>query len=205
MGAPVHHRMLLIYHDAWFATVGGVVITAIVALPLLPLAAGVLARIRRALGMSPRHAWRSSALDVGLLYGVGVPIWLTMLPGGNREISLVPFRDMATLPPYEIVGNMLLLAAVGALVPLRFRALASVPRATLVAMALSCAIETCQYVLPIGRVASVDDVILNTAGAAVAALGSWMWWRPGARGDALTREASEEGDTLTSDPILLTR
>lgn len=154
----------------------GVVVAAIVALPLLPLVAAVLASARRVAGRPPALAWRTSILDVCLVYGTVIPIWLTMLPGGESGVSLVPFRDMATTPPYEIVGNMMLLAAVGLLAPMRFRALASVTRTTLVAMALSCAIETCQYVLPIGRVASVDDVLLNTTGAALAAMFSRPWW-----------------------------
>lgn len=170
------HRMLLIYHDAWFQTITGVVVTAILMLPFLPLAVSALALVRRRLGDERRLARRIAVLDVGLAYGTLLPIWLTMLPGGNREISLIPFRDLATMPPYQIVGNLMLLSALGFLAPVRYRVLASLPRTALLAMAVSCAIETAQYVLPIGRVASVDDVLLNTTGAALAAIVSRPWW-----------------------------
>lgn len=197
-----HHRMLLIYRDAWFQTETGVVLTALLLLPFLPLAVRALAWVRRRLGQAPRRARRTATLEVGLAYGTAIPIWLTMLPGGNREISLVPFRDMATMPPYEIVGNLLLLSAVGFLVPLRFRRLASVPRTALVAMAVSGAIETCQYLLPVGRVASVDDVILNTVGAAAAALVSRPWWASSRGG--ITRPAPDR-PTWQSDPLRASR
>lgn len=197
-----HLRMLLIYRDAWFQTETGVVLTALLLLPFLPLAVRALAWVRRRLGQDPRRARRTATLEVGLAYGTAIPIWLTMLPGGNREISLVPFRDMATMPPYEIVGNLLLLSAVGFLVPLRFRRLASVPRTALVAMAVSGAIETCQYLLPVGRVASVDDVILNTVGAAVAAVVSRPWWAS-LRG-GITHPAPDR-PTWQSDPLRASR
>jgi glycopeptide antibiotics resistance protein len=44
-----------------------------------------------------------------------------------------------------------------------------------VAAAGSVLIETLQYVLPLARVASVDDVLLNSAGAGLAALASRSW------------------------------
>lgn len=171
-----HRQMTLMYHDAWYQTVSGVVVAAVLALPLLPMAASMLAGSRRRAGYPSAWARRSAVLDVGLAYGTVIPIWLTMLPGGNREISLVPFRDMATMPPYQVVGNMLLLAALGFLAPMRFPVFASWIRTVLLVMAVSCGIETCQYVLPVGRIASVDDVLLNTAGGAFAALASRPWW-----------------------------
>jgi glycopeptide antibiotics resistance protein len=38
-------------------------------------------------------------------------------------------------------------------------------------------VETLQYVLRLDRVSSVDDVLVNTAGAVLAALASRRWWR----------------------------
>ncbi len=47
-------------------------------------------------------------------------------------------------------------------------------RVVLVAAAFATSIEAAQYVLALGRVASVDDVLLNTAGAALAfGIGRW--------------------------------
>jgi glycopeptide antibiotics resistance protein len=47
------------------------------------------------------------------------------------------------------------------------------------ALAAGCSvlIETAQYVLQLDRVSSVDDVLLNAAGAVPAALASRRWWR----------------------------
>ena len=41
----------------------------------------------------------------------------------------------------------------------------------------SVTVESLQYLLDLGRVASVDDVLLNTGGAVLAALMSHRWWR----------------------------
>ncbi|MCF4123280.1 VanZ family protein [Antribacter sp. KLBMP9083] len=38
-------------------------------------------------------------------------------------------------------------------------------------------VEVLQYALDLGRVSSVDDVLLNTAGALLAAACSYRWWR----------------------------
>jgi glycopeptide antibiotics resistance protein len=45
------------------------------------------------------------------------------------------------------------------------------------AAAGSILVELSQYVLRLERVSSVDDVLLNTAGAGLAALASRQWWR----------------------------
>lgn len=68
-------------------------------------------------------------------------------------------------------------AALGFLAPLRFAALASVPRILTLAAGSSVLVEAAQYVLQLDRVSSVDDVLLNTAGAGLAALASRRWWR----------------------------
>ena len=49
----------------------------------------------------------------------------------------------------------------------------------MLALAASCSIliEVLQYVLMLDRVSSVDDVLLNTAGAGLASLLSYYWWR----------------------------
>ena len=60
---------------------------------------------------------------------------------------------------------------------MRFAALAAVPRVLALAAGCSVLIETAQYVLQLDRVSSVDDVLLNATGAALAALASRPWWR----------------------------
>ncbi len=98
-------------------------------------------------------------------------------------MSLMPLRDLVTMSTGQVVGNLLILAALGLLAPVRFAALASLPRILALAAVGSTLIETAQYVLQLDRVSSVDDVLLNTAGAGLAALASRPWWmaRPAAR------------------------
>jgi glycopeptide antibiotics resistance protein len=99
-------------------------------------------------------------------------------------VSLVPLRDLLTIlaggpltVTVQIVGNLLVFAALGFLAPLRFAALASVPRILALAAGCSVLVEAAQYVLRLDRVSSVDDVLLNAAGAGLAALASHRWWR----------------------------
>ncbi|MFT4263709.1 MAG: VanZ family protein, partial [Nocardioides sp.] len=138
---------------------------------------GALARHRAARGAEPDAAWRRSLAEVGMVYGTVPWVWLTMLPGSRAgevsgAVSLVPLRDLATMPATQVAGNLLVLAAVGFWAPRRFAALASLPRVTLLAAACSTAIETVQYAFRLDRVTSIDDVLLNTAGATLAALAS---------------------------------
>ena len=57
-----------------------------------------------------------------------------------------------------------------------FPAVASLPRIVAVAASASTGIELLQWVLAIGRVSSVDDIVVNTLGAGLAALLSRPWW-----------------------------
>jgi glycopeptide antibiotics resistance protein len=84
--------------------------------------------------------------------------------------------------PLGTVGNLLVFAALGFFAPMRIAAPAAVPRVLALAAGCSVLIETAQYVLQLDRVSSVDDVLLNAAGAALAALASRSWWRTGPGG-----------------------
>jgi glycopeptide antibiotics resistance protein len=107
-------------------------------------------------------------------------------PGTTGQVSLVPLRDLFAILADEqgrtgqIVGNLLVFAALGFFGPVRFAALASVPRVLALGAGCSVAVEVAQYVLRLDRVSSVDDVLLNAAGAALAALLSHHWWRAAA-------------------------
>jgi hypothetical protein len=158
-----------------FGTYTGVVVLAVAAFPLVANAAYALARRRTTRGSMPGWAWRSSLADVGMVYGTVPLVWMTMLPGMRAgevtgAVSLVPLRDLETMSTVQVVGNLLIFASFGFLAPLRFAALSSVPRITALAAAGSGLIETAQYVLRLDRVSSVDDVLLNAAGAGLAAL-----------------------------------
>ncbi|MCX5001230.1 VanZ family protein [Streptomyces sp. NBC_00638] len=163
-----------------FDTFNGVVLMTLVALPLAALVAWALARRRRAVGVT--SAWRMSLAEVGMVHGTVPFLWLTMMPGGGAgvvpaRVSLVPLRDLVTMGTLGIIGNLLVFASLGFFAPMRFAALASVPRILALGAGCSVLVETAQYVLRLDRVSSVDDVLVNATGAVLAALASRRWWR----------------------------
>lgn len=160
---------------AWLGTETGVVLVTALLLPAVVAAVCGVAWWRRRSGVPAAQAWRWAVCEVGVVYGTAPFVWMTMLPAGGRShgaVSLVPLRDLATMSTFQVVGNLLVFAALGFLAPVRLGTRASVLRVTAVAAGCSTLIEVAQYVLPLNRVSSVDDVLLNTAGAAVAALAS---------------------------------
>ncbi|GAA0456850.1 hypothetical protein Aca07nite_51460 [Actinoplanes capillaceus] len=171
----------------WFGTITGVVAITVMALPVVVLGVWLLARRRRAAGVV-RPGWRSLA-EVGIVYGTVPWVWMILTPGGRAgevagRVSLVPLRDLVTVFAggwltivVQVVANLLVFAAVGLFGPLLFPALRSVPRVLAVAAAASLLLEAAQFVLRLDRVSSVDDVLLNAAGAGLAALVSRRWWR----------------------------
>jgi hypothetical protein len=171
----------------WAGTISGVVLITVALLPLAALAVWALARRRAATGTTA--AWRMSLAEVGMVYGTAPWLWMIMLPGDRAgavpgRVSLVPLRDLLTVlggapltVTVQVVGNLLVFAALGFFAPIRFAALASVPRILALAAGCSVLVEVAQYVLRLDRVSSVDDVLLNAAGAGLAALASRRWWR----------------------------
>ncbi|HEX5115279.1 MAG TPA: VanZ family protein [Pseudonocardiaceae bacterium] len=169
----------------WLGTFTGVTLLTVAAFPLAALVTWALALRRGVTGPSPAWAWRRSLAEVGIVYWTVPLVWMTMLPGSRAgavlgRVSLVPLRDLVTMPVDQVIGNLLLFAALGFLAPLRFEALASVSRILALAAGCSVLIETAQYVLQLDRVSSVDDVLLNTVGAGLAALASRRWWQASA-------------------------
>ena len=106
---------------------------------------------------------------------------LTPLPEPGL-VYLIPFSDLRGQfhhPPAYVVeqigGNLLVFAGFGFLAPIRWRI---GPQWILLAAGLASAtVETLQWALHLGRVASVDDVLVNASGALLAALCSRRWWR----------------------------
>jgi glycopeptide antibiotics resistance protein len=163
-----------------FDTFNGVVLMTLVTLPLAALVVWALARRRLAAGVT--SAWQMSLAEVGMVHGTVPFVWMVLMPGSGAGIvparlSLVPLRDLFEMGPPGIVGNLLVFAALGFFAPMRFAALAAVPRILALAACCSVLIETAQYVLQLDRVSSVDDVLLNAAGAVPAALASRPRWR----------------------------
>jgi hypothetical protein len=184
-----------------YDTENGLILMMLVGLPLAALLAWALAYRRRALGVS--LAWRISVAEVGLVYGTVPFIWMTLMPGPGAgvvpgRVSLVPLRDLITMGPLGIGGNLLILAALGFFAPMRFAALASVPRILALGAGCSVLIETAQFVFRLDRVSSVDDVLVNAAGAALAALASRRWWRT--RTDPPSDQHRSAPATVTSGP-----
>jgi hypothetical protein len=159
-----------------FDTYNGVLLMMLVGLPLAGLVVWVLALRRRAAGVT--SAWRMSLAEVGIVYGTVPFVWMTTMPGSGAgnvpgRVSLIPLRDLLTMGPLGILANLLIFAALGFFAPIRFAALASVPRILALGAGCSIVVETAQYVLRLDRVSSIDDVLLNAAGAALA---SRRWW-----------------------------
>ncbi|MFF7102498.1 MULTISPECIES: VanZ family protein [Streptomyces] len=167
-----------------YDTFNGVVLMTLVTVPLAVLVAYALAWRRQKRGVPA--AWRLSLAEVGMVHGTVPFVWLVLMPGAAAgqvpgRVSLVPLRDLVTMGPLGITGNLLVFAALGFFAPMRFAAPASVPRVLALGAACSVVVETAQYVLRLDRVSSVDDVLVNAAGAALAALASRRWWRVPAR------------------------
>ncbi|MGW5285244.1 VanZ family protein [Streptomyces collinus] len=163
-----------------FDTFNGVVLMMLVTVPLSASVVWALALRRRAAGDAA--AWRTSLAEVGMVHGTVPFVWLTMMPGARAgtvpgRVSLVPLRDLVTMGPLGIAGNLLVFAALGFFAPMRCAALASLPRLLALGAGCSALVETAQYVLRLDRVSSADDVLVNTAGAVLAALASRRWWR----------------------------
>jgi VanZ like protein len=182
------------WHD-WVFTFTGVALLTVAVLPVAALAVCALVARRSVTGTAPAWAWRSSLAEVGIVYGTVPWVWMTMLPGSRAgevpgRVSLVPLLDLIAMGWGQVVGNLLVFAALGFFAPLRFAALASVPQILALAAGCSVLVEVAQYVLRLDRVSSVDDVLLNAAGAGLAALASHRWWRTAAGASSLDQPTS---------------
>ncbi|MFE4698192.1 VanZ family protein [Streptomyces sp. NPDC056738] len=179
MSAP---RCMAGHWHGCYDTFNGVVLMTLVAIPAAVLVTWALARRRQAAGLASTWAWRRSLAEVGMVHGTVPFVWLTMMPGlapgvAPRRVSLAPLRDLVTMGAGGIVGNLLVFAALGFFAPMRFAALASLPRILALGAGCSVLVEIAQYVLWLDRVSSVDDVLVNTTGALLAGLASRRWWR----------------------------
>ena len=188
--------MIRNWHDL-LGTYNGIALLTLTTAPLATLATCTLALHRSTRDVKPapaqhippdpQGAWRRSVAEVGMVYGTVPWVWMTMLPGSGAgqvpgRVSLVPLRDLLSMSPVQIVGNLLVFAALGFFAPLRFPKLGSIPRVLGLAAACSVLIELTQYVARLDRVSSVDDVLVNALGAGLAALASRHWWRTTFRG-----------------------
>jgi hypothetical protein len=160
------------------------VIAAVASVPFAVALVVWLAQRRRRSGADPAWALRSSLAEVGMVIGTVPWVWmiLTPDPGHPRGKNLVPFHDLANqfhvglgFAAVQIGGNLLVFASLGFFLPIRFRV--GPAFVLIVGAACSSTVEILQWVLRLGRFSSVDDVIVNTAGAVIAAWLSRPWWR----------------------------
>jgi hypothetical protein len=161
---------------------GNIIIAAVLAIPLAFIGIRFLAFHRTRYG----HPFptRTAVADVIIVTGTAPWIWMILTPGkGEGSLSLTPLRDLSAMlqGPVEtafvqVGGNLLVFAALGAMLPIRSARFASLARIAGVAAAASLTVELLQYGLRLGRVSSVDDVLVNTAGAILAAIVTRRWW-----------------------------
>jgi hypothetical protein len=161
-----------------------VVVVSVLTAPAALLAVAVLQALRRRRGVPAVPRRRASMSEVGMVAGTLPWICLTLTPtaapGGVRLIPLHDLHEQLAEPfaaVFQVLGNLLVFAAFAFCAAARWRI--GVPVIVLAAAAGSVTIEALQYALASGRVSSVDDVLLNTVGAAVAAqLSRRSWARP---------------------------
>ena len=151
------------------------------ALPIA-LVGAVLVALAWGVGAIFGHGRRTAAWEALLtcLAVIGwITIGLTVVQGdlGTGTVNLHWGQEIrraldsgASAPWTNLVGNIVLFVPFGAVVALLVRggALRRIATATVLAAALSVSIEAVQLLL--GRVADVDDVVLNTGGALLGAL-----------------------------------
>ncbi|SDD24210.1 hypothetical protein SAMN05660690_3755 [Geodermatophilus telluris] len=116
---------------------------------------------------------RRLPLGAGLALALAVVAALTLVPEGSGWAWGAPGAELrwyltglaspATL--LQLVGNLLLLAAPAALAVRLWPGLAAAGRLAAVALATGGAIEGLQLLLPLGRVVSPVDALLNAVGA----------------------------------------
>ncbi|MFS8096756.1 VanZ family protein [Lentzea alba] len=168
----------------WVGTFTGVVAITVLSTPVAALTVCGLALARRRAGAE--KPWQRSLAEVAMVYGTVPWVWMILLPGDRPfaelgPLNLVPLRDLLEMDAGQVVGNLAAFAVFGFFAPLRFPELASVRRVVTLVAGFTALLETAQY-LWLDRVSSVDDVLLNTTGAGLAALlSSPLWQRAGDR------------------------
>ncbi|GAA0557818.1 hypothetical protein GCM10009533_64190 [Saccharopolyspora spinosporotrichia] len=157
-----------------------------------------LVRLRGPNAADRPAAWRRSLSEVLAVAGTAPWLWMVLTPkAGDRAVSPVPLRDLLELLgarpvaiAVQLTLNLLVLAAFGAALPVRFAAMAGPARVAVAAACAAASIELAQYALHLGRVTSVDDVLVNTACAVFGALLTRRWWKS----PQVTGKSAEQAD-----------
>jgi glycopeptide antibiotics resistance protein len=146
-------------------------------LPLIPLgilavaaATVALSWFRHRRGAPLRRAAARSALDVLATASLLGILILTLPPSiqAGRTLDLIPFRHWGShTARVEMLANLVMFVPLGVFGPARVRRLDRPAVILLFAAGLSLVIEVLQFALDLGRQTSIEDVIMNTAGAGV--------------------------------------
>jgi hypothetical protein len=118
------------------------------------------------------------ALDIGLVLAVGGVALLTLLPSGSGWAWGAPVSELrwyaagwnSETAMLQLAGNLALLGPLAALAVVRWPALAVPRRLAAAAVAAATAVELLQWALPLGRVVSPVDALLNATGAVLTGL-----------------------------------
>jgi glycopeptide antibiotics resistance protein len=117
-------------------------------------------------------------LDAGLAAALAGVALVTLLPTGRGWSWAAPMSELqwyasglgSETAMLQLVGNLVLLGPLAALAVLRWPAL-STPRCLATASVVAAAaVEVLQWALPLGRVVSPVDALLNAVGAVLTGL-----------------------------------
>ena len=117
-------------------------------------------------------------LSAGLAATTTLVALLTLLPAGSGWRWGAPVSELqwyatswtSETAMLQLTGNLVLLAPPAALAVLRWPALAAPWRLVPAALSAAASIELLQWLLPLGRVVSPVDALLNAISAVVAGL-----------------------------------
>ncbi|WP_228717561.1 VanZ family protein [Allosaccharopolyspora coralli] len=182
----------------------GLVPIALVLFPVAILVAVVSVALRSRLRDVP-FIVRDPLIDALLVYSSLVTAYLVLSPQAAvvEPLALNPGNDIAIAlaahpgdarPWIQLLGNMLLLVPLGALAPFRLTWLDKPLKIALAGLVVSCVVESVQFLTVTGRVASTDDIALNTLGALAGGLltrGPWWQRDPGVPGRSAHSGAGE--------------
>lgn len=158
---------------------GNVLVAWVIGIAPVMLGACWLYRLRLRRGLPRAEALRFTIAESAILLGTLPWVWMILTPiDAEGGLLLVPLRDLfetlsdtPTHAVVQVVPNMIVFAPLGFFLPLRFPQFAGVLRMTIAGAAFSASLELAQYVLDLGRFSSVDDVLMNAAGAGI---GAWL-------------------------------
>jgi hypothetical protein len=113
------------------------------------------------------------ALTIGLLFSLAAVVLLTLTPEGQGWAWGSPTAEArwyltgldSTATTLQLAGNLALLAVPAVLAVLRWPWLGRLPLLAVLSYALGAGIEVLQWALPLGRVVSPLDAVLNASGA----------------------------------------